>query len=527
MGDRMTARRWWGTAASGLAVAAAGFGVASIARPGAEGEIADVLIKALNSGAVIEQYVAQLVSGVRIADRAGDGLDRRDVELLRAQQAAQARASAVSQMLGYDLNGDFQVTREEIAQVARGEEPHRTEQVQITLERFDSNGDGLLTIAEAAATAREQGGDATVEALLALDPNHDGRLTTAELRALAERAFGHVDSDGDGQISPAEYKLIKDRVHEVRMISSLPRCDLPPVPVGAKLVVYGGYESDAISSVAVGGPEQETNFIDVTIEPGATPLYVVLTSYESMVWRLSGRIDRVVRVVVSSLKTARASAVVAESRRDARRMAPARLPVSGISASGVIGIPRDKVTIARSGCPHYFSDVSGTSTRLALAPIRRELGREPDAVFGTYSARRVSLPSGAIAKAERNSAPLPPGFDAATWPDAIRFWPGGLVMVNPRQVVAASRVEPYKVLPSQMGLSQLIGAGAIERTASGAFRIVKPIAHMPPSMGGSHSVKLIVAKGVPVPPGSPGHSCVVLEGEGVASGSGPRCGLSD
>lgn len=100
-------------------------------------------------------------------------------------------------------------------------------------------------------------------------------------------------------------------------------------------------------------------------------------------------------------------------------------------------------------------------------------------------------------------------------------------MVNPRQVVADTRVDPYKVLPCQMGLSQLIGAGAIELTASRAFHIVKPIAHMPPSMGGAHSVKLIVAKGVPVPPGSPVHSCVVLEEESAATSSGPGCGLAD
>ncbi len=74
-----------------------------------------------------------------------------------------------------------------------------------------------------------------------------------------------------------------------------------------------------------------------------------------------------------------------------------------------------------------------------------------------------------------------------------------------------------------MGLSQLIGSGHVERTASGAFRIVKPITHMPPSMGGAHSVKLIVAKGVPVPPGSPGHSCVILEETGVATAGGPHC----
>jgi Ca2+-binding EF-hand superfamily protein len=517
--------RWlWGSAAGAVAVAAAWAGSATIPRPAGDGEIPDVLIENLSAGTVIEQYVVHLVSILRVADRAGDGLDRADIELSRAKREAQARARAVSEVLGYDLNGDFKITRDEIAMVAQGEEPYRAQQVQSTIDRFDGDGDGSITLAEADASAQESDGDAQIDALLALDPNRDGKLTAAELHALAERAFGRIDSDGDGKISPAEYQRIEERVEEARMIRSAPRCDLPPVPERAKLLVYGGYESDAISSVAVGGPDQETNFIDVTIEPGPTPLYLVLTSYESMVWRLSGATGRVDHVVVSSFNTARAKPVVAPARPSpsSSRIPRPMLQPSGLSASGVIGIARGKVTIAKSGCPGYFHQVDSSLKRV-LAPVTRALGRTPDAVFGSYSARRVSLPSGMIVNSKRDSAPVPRGFDAASWSEAARFWPGGLVTVDPSQVVAAAGVAPYKVLPSQMGLSQLIGSGAIEQRPSGVFRIVKPIAHMPPSMGGAHSVTLIFAQGVPVPPGSSGHSCVIQEVNGSADIRTPNC----
>jgi Ca2+-binding EF-hand superfamily protein len=498
--------RWWLGVAPGALVMAAACAASGLAASPDDGEIADVLIENLGPGAVIEQYVSRLVGRVRSADRLGDGLDREDLMLLRARQTAQARASSIAEVLGYDLNGDFKVTREELAQAAPGPEPSRPRQVESIVERFDGDGDGVVTLAEAGASAREQSGDAQVEALLALDPNRDGKLTAVELRTIAERVFSRIDADGDDTISPSEFKPIEDRAREVRMIRSSPRCDLPPVPPHAVLAAFGVYEGQAISSVAIGGPDQETNLIDVVVEPGDAPLYLVLTSYESMIWRVSGASDRVVRAVVSSFATAKETTIG-----------------KAASASGVVGIRRERVTVARSGCPRPFDKLDSSETRSALTSISRALGRRPDAVAGTYSTRRVSLPSGTLVRSERDTAPVPRGFDAATWPDAALFWPGGLVAVDPKRVVATARAETYKVLPSQMGLSQLIGAGAIERTGSGAFRIVKPIAHMPPSMGGAHSVKLIVAKGVPVPPGSPVHSCVTIEGEAAQPDDGPRC----
>lgn len=130
--------------------------MASVTPPQSDGNIADVLIENLSEGTVIEQYISQLVSRLRMADSAGDGLDRTDVELIRAKQVAQARASAVSQVLGYDLDGDFKVTRDEIARYAPGEERSRAQQVESTLQQFDSDGNGIITLAEAAATARER-----------------------------------------------------------------------------------------------------------------------------------------------------------------------------------------------------------------------------------------------------------------------------------------------------------------------------------------------------------------------------------
>lgn len=520
-------KRWLMATGAVVVAAVAGIGIAQIVRPESGGAIPDALIERLRQGAVIEQYVAELVGTVRSADRDEDGLDQDDVALLQEIQAAQARASAVGQILPSDLNGDFKVTRDELVRAARGEEPYRSQQIDNQMARLDGDGDGAITLAEAVAGARTRAADRRIEEMLKLDPDGDGRLTAEEMRRMAERAFESVDRDRDGRISEDEYAVIAERVREAQMARSAPACDLPAVPGNARLVMFGAYESDAISSVAVGGPDQETNIIDVTIEPGGAPLYLVLTSYESMVWRIGGATGRVAQVVVSSQQDAPVKPVaVSSARRAGDRVAispPPPLGSGGVSASGVTGLPAAKVMIADPQCPRYFSDSKGSQ---AATVIKRSTGRTPDAVFGRYSVRSVSLPSGTMVEAQRDGAPVPPGFDAASWTDAARFWPGGLVRVDPRQIVAKTRVEPYKVLPSQMGISQLIGAGAIVRTGDGdTFRVVRPIAHMPPSMGGAHSVTLILANGVPVPPGDPVHSCIIREETGRPIRPGARCAL--
>ena len=77
-----------------------------------------------------------------------------------------------------------------------------------------------------------------------------------------------------------------------------------------------------------------------------------------------------------------------------------------------------------------------------------------------------------------------------------------------------------------MGLAQLLGAGAIVRVGTGnAFKIVRPIPHLPPSMGGAHSVTLILAAGVKLPPGDPVHSCIISEEKKAPLTDSAICGL--
>lgn len=56
-------------------------------------------------------------------------------------------------------------------------------------------------------------------------------------------------------------------------------------------------------------------------------------------------------------------------------------------------------------------------------------------------------------------------------------------------------------------------AGAIESLGGDEFGLMRAIPRLPSGMAGGHSVTLILAEGVPRPPGDPTHSCVLNEAQ--------------
>jgi Ca2+-binding EF-hand superfamily protein len=517
---------WLGClAASGLTVIAV---MAQVPKSGeSSSDVPDILLDGLNRGAVLEQYVARILGMLRQADMKGDGLDREDILLSQKKKVAEARASSIQHYLRFDLNGDFKTTLEEMLQNQPPNIESRNDYIESVLQRVDTNGDDVITLVEAADAANEYVTDPLGE-LMTLDPNGDGRLTARELRERTEQTFRRFDTDGDERISESEHTRIPVRRPRIHVRPASKRCTLPDVPNKAKLVMVGLYESQAVASSVIGGQDRETNIVDLFIEPGASPLYLALTSYESMIWRITGATDRLTHVAIAATTSA-------DRSRAAPGTTPRLIPATpqytrAISASGVLGVAEPKTTILPSECLTYFKAADSSEAERAAAMLSQLTKRAPDFVVGAYSVQKIEVPSGKMVSLPRSMVPgrlsgppVPLGFDAETWKSAIRFWPGGVIQVDHRKVIAKASVEPYKVLPSQMGLAQLIGSGAIERVSRDTFRVVRPIPHMPPSMGGAHSVTLRFAKGVPLPPGDPGHSCIITEADGVSRGA--RCRL--
>jgi hypothetical protein len=194
--------------------------------------------------------------------------------------------------------------------------------------------------------------------------------------------------------------------------------------------------------------------------------------------------------------------------------------LAGYGAQGVTGLPAALVTNLSGGtdCLTYFDDAASLDALAAAAAVEQSLGRPVDVMAATYSVGTLSLPA---AEAEGSPSPptVPPGFDPGVyWLHGLRFHPGGVVDVDPRLVIAPGPVEPYEVLPQGFGIAQLVATGALEPRGDfflGTFYIARAIPRFPAGLHGAHSVVFVLGDGVPLPAGSPGHSCVFSEETGL------------
>jgi len=109
---------------------------------------------------------------------------------------------------------------------------------------------------------------------------------------------------------------------------------------------------------------------------------------------------------------------------------------------------------------------------------------------------------------ETDVPPPASGVDEETNASFWRYHPGGLIQIDPTQVIATGPVANYDVPPMEAGLMKLLSDGSITSIGPRAYRIEKPIAHIPAGLTGQQAVHFSLAPGVSPPknnpPSSPG-----------------------
>ena len=317
-------------------------------------------------------------------------------------------------------------------------------------------------------------------AIAVFDLNADRVVTRAEVDAattayLAEAVAAGVRLGRDRPQKPGREFLPPLRPEPV--------CALPPPSADARIIRVGAYEGKQISSLAIAGQDEDTQTIAVTVEPGRGSLYVVAQSHEAVIWRFSGAVDRIERVVLSS----------------------GQMDAFGRAAAAQTGVERARTTVASRHCVGGYGKGQGTAARL--------LGREPEDV-SVYSLGGIALPSkqpfepavGRPRVLQRESRP----DVEAQWQELLRLTPAGVWTFRDARAVFGATAEPYLVLPQEAGLTQLLVAGAIAKDGE-RYRVLRPI-RFPAGLAGAHSVAFMLAPGVPMPTGNRAHSDVVEEG---------------
>lgn len=403
-----------------------------------------------------------------------------------------------------DLDGDRRLSKEEYLAAFAKLRPATTEEPNIRFGQMDLDGNGVVTAVEMAGLAvpsevspREQERRSRMfERLFQIDEHGDARLTEEELTDAFRRQFARVDSDGDGTVSPAEYRAGRRTVELARDIASLPLCAVPNPEAGTELLAIAARGAQLGSTVTVGGQDRETSIAEVIVEPGDTPLFVLLMAEEPVIWEFSGATERISQVVAMS-----------ERRDDA-----------GNAAAGIIGVPRGKVSFGDDCFPvRKALGASNYGTAQLETVIAAVTGLETRAAAERIG--RVFLPSLGVERFN-TGVPAPEGFDPDVWWMVTDERPRGIKDLDPSHIVASTSVERYDILPAEFGLAQLTYQGVIEPTEHGnEFRLLKSLGRFPGALTGASSVSFVLGEGLARPQGEFGRGCLyAADGETVLEG---------
>lgn len=501
------------------------------------------LARPLQGGALLQRYLETLRGEFLRLDADGDGkLDTPDLEIHAAAARTMFRSSFAGQIMGSDLDGDGNVTADEMRRKLQYDRRNRgaqnrperqsiEQQIDAQVEKWmqaDADKDGKVSWQEAVEAAkREPGYSLSIEnsfgpmfqQLQELAPQGKSAVTLADLETAATAFFRRVDSDNNGTISTDELEVMRRALNRVTAETQVRlNCEVPKASEAARVLLLGAYETESLSSVALGSQDEVTGVGNVTIEPGNEPLYLIITSYQPTIWRFYGSTNRIERVVVMA------------TIGFAQKGTSTRTPLAG-----VVGLPPEKVTFPKQACISYFYEVPSTASAQAAAAAKTATGKSPDVIAGRYALNTLNVPSGKIEMIDanrpkvlviekkagtlmiegdaKNIRVVTPTGDLQR--ELYRFNPGGVVTIDAAKVTASARAEPYEVLPQQAGLIQLVQSGALTQNSLGEFLIHQKI-RFPAGLTGAHSVKFLLRRGVPTPDGDPGHSEVISEETGAA-----------
>jgi hypothetical protein len=316
-------------------------------------------------------------------------------------------------------------------------------------------------------------------------------------------------------------------------------CVFPPLK-SARPVVVSSSGWQAVASHDFTGSTGVTSVVDMTIEEGSDPLYIMASSPHT-IWRVSGARNRVLAFVVaddsgvSGLAAPIVHAIPKKCILDFEQSDETAAPLKGLLPEGQKSNVK-VIEIARSVQSRVLK------RRLGVEPLLIDEARPYPGSETSYqegSVGSISIPSGQKGADQPlpGARPVTRDGDAGTlWARFMKSHSGGVIDVDPAGIISAKPLSKYEVLPEEGGFAQLIEQGAIEpigwrnarrmadgsvaiggrlNNAEGSFRIpfvfrVKTAIRLPvhPAVFSLGDPRLVLAPGVPEPLGNKGGVCI-------------------
>ncbi len=467
-------------------------------------------------------------------------IDSLTIEKVEREQYEKRHAGLAREALKFDPNADGKITERELRrrytkQAVGAKSVGVDLDVNATVLRkinnflvsYDFNGDRVVDGSDALAYADARIGLSDLADVLELqevlnhDPDGDGRITAQELERMLSDLFDFYDKSGDATIDKTEYELVR---RDAGIVEANKRnrpnyeqrqaCNLPLPASQDQVVMLGTEVGEAISNIAVDGLDGLTTTGKLVIEPGAGPLYLYVTGWDSIIWQVEGAVHRISKMIVAPYKFRGEN-------------------------MGVIGVPTEKVHfLSAPGCFHAFNPGGKFAQDRAEYAMERKFRRELAPFISVRSFTHVSLPSGTVVsnwedegpgwpvrtaktdeyllKRGKSTSPLkdspsaadpPPGVHQVDWYLFRAHFPNGVIDLTGEKVVTSGNAQPYDVLPSLAGIVQMSEQGKLEFADVGYHRIIGKLPRVP---GGLRErwADFVMAKGVELPGGSPMSACI-------------------
>ena len=252
--------------------------------------------------------------------------------------------------------------------------------------------------------------------------------------------------------------------------------------------------------VALGGDDKATALNDVFVENGSSKFGVVLKSYQPAIWRFSGAVHRLERVIAVG------------PAQNNNPMGEVRSGVISVPASCVSFISNDAIndlmfTLSRAG---IHTDAKQLNYILGVTPAQQHELRTPSK--GVIRVPSVEMDRAGSVLAQHSASRNP--LTAMLWELAGRHYPNGYIEIEPNSIVAGASARPYLVMPGLAGLAQLVERGDIEMLSTPVvnvhanlqihdgnwkFRILRKVALPSDLYGHLADPHFVVAKGVDWP----------------------------
>jgi Ca2+-binding EF-hand superfamily protein len=272
--------RAWTFGMKNIAIAAACLAVSltlreSVAQPASGIPPNTYLFQHLPGGMTLDRYLQTLRQNFKQLDADGNGvLDAADIEIHEKMSKASSATSMAMRIMMADLDGDGAVTEDEMRRKLQFDRRLITSLPATSIDQevrkfmeADADHDGRITWQEAVAWFRKQanpsmtfGMAAVLKPVLALASPGKSSITVAEMEEAATAYFRKVDTDNNGTVSLDELEAERTRVNQANLETtrqrqaeaSLVNCNIPKASDAAKVVLLSAYETESLSTVALG-----------------------------------------------------------------------------------------------------------------------------------------------------------------------------------------------------------------------------------------------------------------------------------